>query len=577
MRKLLILPLLFFLLMGCGDKHHYPTVLLMADSLCDVNPKAAIDTLDSLEKLMAQASEPDQMYYRLLHIKAADKAYIPHTSDSLIRTVLDYYEHGGDPKLLPIAYYYGGRVNMDLGDAPQAMEWYQKALHDSNIDSYLQGIIHHQLARLYWNQHIIEKAILHYRFSLQNHLILKDSTNVLFDLISLAGVYEDWKRPDSSAYLYHAAYQLADKMDDETMKTDISTQLVRFYCVQNQLDSAHLYLSQLISHPDSEDITANYSAAAMYYTKKGKTDSAIYYNRKKLYLKNIYSKEEASRELTTIYYGSFLTDSAQKYLGHYLQYLDSTRQRQAAEEVATSEMLFNQRLNEKRIHQLQMDNIKKNYTIAVVVVAFLLISVIAALVRRRYLEKMEKMRKKHELLDILIKKKELENEIKREKRIEEIKMLENRINSLSENNAQMKRELLEQKRKIEVLFLASENADIKHKKVKELATKAGIFDTIRRRVSRNEILSGNDWENIRELITSLSPAFYITLMEIVKMNDLETKISMLIKLDVKIGEIGILVATSKQNVSAIRRRLYEKAFNIKKAVPTDWDQLLFAI
>ena len=141
----------------------------------------------------------------------------------------------------------------------------------------------------------------------------------------------------------------------------------------------------------------------------------------------------------------------------------------------------------------------------------------------------------------------------------------------------MKRELLEQKRKIEVLFLASENADIKHKKVKELATKAGIFDTIRRRVSRNEILSGNDWENIRELITSLSPAFYITLMEIVKMNDLETKISMLIKLDVKIGEIGILVATSKQNVSAIRRRLYEKAFNIKKAVPTDWDQLLFAI
>ena len=104
MRKILILSLLFsLLLLGCGGKHHYPTVLLMADSLCEVNPKAAIDTLDRLEKPMAQAPEPDRMYYRLLCIKAADKAYIPHTSDSLIRTVLDYYEHGGDPSLLPTA------------------------------------------------------------------------------------------------------------------------------------------------------------------------------------------------------------------------------------------------------------------------------------------------------------------------------------------------------------------------------------------------------------------------------------------------------------------------------------------
>ncbi len=129
MRRLLLLPLLFsLLLIGCGGKHHYPAALLMADSLCDVNPKAAIDSLDRLAEQMTQAPEADRMYYRLLCIKAADKAYIPHTSDSLIRTVLDYYEHGGDPQLLPTAYYYGGRVNMDLGDAPQAIGYYRKAL-----------------------------------------------------------------------------------------------------------------------------------------------------------------------------------------------------------------------------------------------------------------------------------------------------------------------------------------------------------------------------------------------------------------------------------------------------------------
>ena len=148
MRQIL-LPLLFsLLLIGCGSKDHYPT----ADSLCDVNPKAAIDSLDGMEEQMTQASEADQMYYQLLRIKAADKAYIPHTSDSLIRTVLDYYEHGGDPQLLPTAYYYGGRVSMDLGDAPQTIGYYRKALdampHDSTT-ARLRGLCHNQMGHLY--------------------------------------------------------------------------------------------------------------------------------------------------------------------------------------------------------------------------------------------------------------------------------------------------------------------------------------------------------------------------------------------------------------------------------------------
>lgn len=54
-----------------------------------------------------------RMYYDLLTVKVRDKAYIRHTSDSLIRNVLRYYEHQDDKKHLPETYYYAGRVYSD--------------------------------------------------------------------------------------------------------------------------------------------------------------------------------------------------------------------------------------------------------------------------------------------------------------------------------------------------------------------------------------------------------------------------------------------------------------------------------
>ena len=66
---------------------------------------------------MQQAPEYVQKRYHLLTIKANDKAYITHTSDSLILSLVDYYEHGGDPVYLGEAYYYAGSTYRDLGDA----------------------------------------------------------------------------------------------------------------------------------------------------------------------------------------------------------------------------------------------------------------------------------------------------------------------------------------------------------------------------------------------------------------------------------------------------------------------------
>ena len=87
--KVRLLPWVFMLVLlaSCGPVR-YPAPLRTADSLASACPDSALALLSRLAADTADAPLACRMYYRLLCIKAADKAYIPHTSDSLIRPVL---------------------------------------------------------------------------------------------------------------------------------------------------------------------------------------------------------------------------------------------------------------------------------------------------------------------------------------------------------------------------------------------------------------------------------------------------------------------------------------------------------
>ena len=88
---------------------------------------SAIALLDSLSPAINQADKATRMRYDLMLIKSRDKAYIEHRNDSMIAPVVEYFTGHSDPDLTPLALYYAGRVYSDLGDAPRALDYYQKA------------------------------------------------------------------------------------------------------------------------------------------------------------------------------------------------------------------------------------------------------------------------------------------------------------------------------------------------------------------------------------------------------------------------------------------------------------------
>lgn len=70
-------------------------------------------------------SDHDRHFFDFLSIKANDKAYVRHESDSLILDVIDYYSSHNKDNIYPEALYYGGRVFSDLGDLPTALRYFR--------------------------------------------------------------------------------------------------------------------------------------------------------------------------------------------------------------------------------------------------------------------------------------------------------------------------------------------------------------------------------------------------------------------------------------------------------------------
>ncbi|MBQ5819341.1 MAG: tetratricopeptide repeat protein, partial [Bacteroides sp.] len=163
MRKLLPAILSLLLLAACTNSalRTQNSALAKADSLCSVQPDSALALLSQLESEMQQADKATRMYYQLLCIKASDKAYITHTSDSLIQEVLQYYIRKNDRHHLPEAYYYAGRVCRDLGDAPQALDYFQKAIDIlPTEDEYeLKSRIYSQMGTLFYYQQMYDEAL----------------------------------------------------------------------------------------------------------------------------------------------------------------------------------------------------------------------------------------------------------------------------------------------------------------------------------------------------------------------------------------------------------------------------------
>ncbi len=133
--KVIFLLLIIMILTSCAGNRKYDDLMQRADSIMNVNDdsaRVAIRMLDGIKPQLPEFSQSQKMRYELLRHKAMNKACITFTSDSVMKEVVDYYDHHGSANERMLANYVLGCVYRDMHEAPMALEYYNKATEQAD-------------------------------------------------------------------------------------------------------------------------------------------------------------------------------------------------------------------------------------------------------------------------------------------------------------------------------------------------------------------------------------------------------------------------------------------------------------
>lgn len=578
-----ILPLLCILagfFCACGNKP-YPHPLIVADSLANACPDSAIALLDELNPRMSHEPEATRMYYRLLCIKANDKAYIPHTSDSLILPVLHYYIEKDDKRHLPEAYYYAGRVYRDLGDASRALDYFQKAIaaSPSNGQYRLKSKIYSQTGTLFAYQGMYAEAIKMYRESGKCDEMLKDSAGMIYTLRDIGNMYWELKQLDSTLFYFKEADRLSVQIRHTGMFNMMQSQLASIYTNLQMYDSARVPLQNALRNIKHSNKSGTYSIAASFYDATGQKDSAVWYCNELLKFGNVYAKRTAYRRLLEFAIAQNDTRLVRHYLREHLRYVDSIQGLTQTETIHRMHSLYNYQLREKENLRLKAENQHKNFWIigiscgllfaVALFTAYCQYSKRKGLALEHQLEKLRKIEKENrEKIAFLEKyhsqKEELNKGITRiilPENDEQKQQLEKRMELLNHILQQQVMEEEQEKLAQEQLF----HSDL----YRELQERANS--------PRGEAyVNSDEWESLKALIHPAYPKFFERLYSLHTPSENELHVCMLLKLRFRQADIARLLRLKPESISSIRKRLYQKVTG-EKGTPEMWDKIIHSL
>lgn len=582
--RLILLFIIQLCFWACDNKP-YSHLMSMADSLTNTNPDSAVIYLNKLKDHIETAPRSVQMYYQLLCIKANDRAYIPHSSDSIILPILNYYKQTDDLHL-PETYYYAGRIYRDLGDAPQALDYFNNTLDalPSSSDSYsLKSKVYSQIGTLFLYQDIYDEALKMFKEAFHYDLLLEDSVGMSYDLRDMATSYRCLNQIDSAIYYYGKANDLALALHQQRFVSMIQSQMAGLYIQLKKYDLAKQFLQSSLSYQHKADKSGIFSVAAKYYHQLGTKDSAVYYYTQLLDFGTIYAKQAAHWGLAELAIDNNHEQDAIPHLRAYMQCVDSIRKITDREAIRQMRSVYNYKLREKEIAHLK----SKNEQTKLIIISLLSLCAILASITFAYIQyfKLKQLQ-----LTIRLKKiKRLKDKLysrsvqfieENKRKIEELEIMERKFLEVDQINTTLKEQLNAQK---ELIIYTNKQIKLdlnRREQSQAVLFKSEIYLHIQRQLKINDrskrMLSDEDWKELEKLVNSTCNGFKENLYDIYNLSLFEYRVCLLIKINIQPIDIGKLTEHSKESISSTRRRLYEKVFHIKGA-PKDWDDFIYSL
>ena len=551
-------------LFACHRTPHYPSTLLQAEQLMDTAPDSALALLSAFKDRVLVENEATQMYYQLLTVKANDKCYISHTSDSLMKEVVSYYESHGTSAQLMEAYYYQGSVYRDMGDAPQALGFYQKAIDASGDKKEYRMLarIYNQMGMLYMYQKVYSEALPVFKRAYNFYVLAKDSLNFSYILRDIGRAFAAQHDTDSTLHYYEAGYQSARKINDVEGMSVVLGELAGIYVQLGQYEQARRALSQsLRALKGNNNLAPAFLDWGDLCKKTGLVDSAVFYYRKALEIGNIYAKGGASWELYQLERGNLRDKEALNYIDQYLIYRDSIQKITDTEAVKRVEMLYNYRHTEKENSKLVLANEKNKIAIYQLIIGLTLLLITLAGVIYYEHKKKQQLLEQERRLRFFQEMRHNQSLEQIERNNEQIVSLQEQLTIVRAQNDLAKEELLIIKKS----SLEERNSSITASRLEREALvsifhHSHIYQLIVMNCKNADFRMKKDyWIELGNEIDATYNGFTNRLYALYpKLSEMELHVCYLIKMSVSASDIASLVCLKNNSVSSIRKRLYQK-------------------
>ena len=555
------------LLAACGRRAtDAERLLARIDSLADVNPDSA-DMLLKPTPIPSLKGRENEEVCKLLRIKTDDKLYRPvtHYRDTILQ-LIDYFEH--HPKVLPsllgstgpaLPYLYAGRIFADLGDAPQALDYYQQAL-DAQPKSEIEkgewktdnaanrrlakqrGLILSQIGEQFYFQGLYRDALAIFQEALCLAEQSNDTISIIFKNRDIAEQHKFLEKPDSSLYYYKKALEYATDYGDINRITELNSQMARLYKDQGQYHLARKYMQPAIDNLDSLNISSTYSILSDIYKNTNKFDSAYIYYNKLLQYGNIYGKYNAYKGLCELQLRKGDLKTAFTNFNQYKLLDDSIQEMDKAEMVARMHAAYNYQKHVKEAQRLKEANTLRGWLICLGILVLLVLLFLLLWVRAQARERKLRLQELHRIHEELQAKYAL--------------LTEDKANdhSYASRLAQLEKE------KIWVNTRRIQESDV-FKKLLQDPTCA---------VSNQEI-----WDEVERVVNEAYPGFSDRLRLLLpRISAKEKHVSLLLKAQLTHQLIAEIICETQNGESNIRRRLSKKLFPSETPSSSKFDDFI---
>lgn len=352
--------------LACCTKHRPDERLEHIYSEISQSPTQAIETaiaaLDSINP--EELSEPDRHFYDFLTIKANDKAYVLHKSDSLYLDVERYYSTHDDMNLYPEVLYYGGRVYSDLGDYPTALDYFQRSIElvkSKRIQAPFVSSLHSQTGRLLESMRLYDEAIPYIELALQKARDRKDTVNIIHNLFLLGGTCLNNTNYALAMRHFNEAQSLSCLLSDSADRIHFQAKAQMYKATTSlhvdKTDTAVILIKDIPYNVSPINRNIAFARAASIYLQADMLDSAYKSAYMLIHNSDMQAKKRGYQIILNPKLKRFsTTDSLEKYIADYAELLEKDYDENSKIQSLIQRSAYNYHIHEAKREKTERSN-----------------------------------------------------------------------------------------------------------------------------------------------------------------------------------------------------------------------------